>query len=410
MTGASTACTFSGSVVIDFNNVGGASVPAGRADVSIAGVPASYSGGPGFQFPDGLWTMNGTASNNVSGRSNVSVSWCVHAGSANCRTNGGTQDPHGSKVVQAIYRNNEIAPILTMVRTSGTGQISGGDPGAPMDVFRAQNGPTGTTIYPTVGLQSSLRVGQRRILRLTGSGSTQSLDCEPNSGGNGHEWTMFLNGCSPWYMENAYAGAPWWFPSTTDPPGFCPNFNGIRVQPNSPDNAWQCVPKASSAFSPGVIGDGIAGAIGNCTVPSNNGCQRKACINPNYYDRTNPGQWALAGGRASARVVFLFIVPYGAYKNTGPNDGLPVLNFAAFYVTGWHGQNGGPGNNPCDSINPADYPPAHPGDPPPRNDEPAQDGEIIGYFVDWTMPDFPGDPNNPCVLGQLRPCVPVLVR
>ena len=159
-----------------------------------------------------------------------------------------------------------------------------------------------------------------------------------------------------------------------------------------------------------MIGDGIAGAIGNCAVASQNGCQRKACINPNYYDPANPGQWALAGGEASPRVVYLFVVPYAAYKSTSANDGLPVLNFAAFYVTGWHGQNGGPGNNPCDDINPADYPPAKPGDPPALDDEPTQRAEIVGYFVDWTMPDAPGDPNNPCVLGQLRPCVPVLVR
>ena len=122
VTDASTACTFSGSVVIDFNNVGGASVPAGRADVSIAGQPASWSSVPGMDFPDGLWTMNGTASNSASGRSDVSVSWCVHPTNANCKTSGQNQDPHGSKVVQAIYRNNDVAPILTVVRSAWTAQ------------------------------------------------------------------------------------------------------------------------------------------------------------------------------------------------------------------------------------------------------------------------------------------------
>jgi len=35
---------------------------------------------------------------------------------------------------------------------------------------------------------------------------------------------------------------------------------------------------------------------------------------------------------------------------------------------------------------------------------------VAGYFVSYTAPDAPGDPDSVCVIGQLRPCVPVLVR
>ena len=46
-----------------------------------------------------------------------------------------------------------------------------------MDEFRAQPSATSITIYPTVGLQSAIHVGQRRILRFGSSGANQSLNC-----------------------------------------------------------------------------------------------------------------------------------------------------------------------------------------------------------------------------------------
>jgi len=143
------------------------------------------------------------------------------------------------------------------------------------------------------------------------------------------------------------------------------------------------------------------------TVNSNS-CSNKACTNPNYYDPADPDHWALEleAGREPPRVVFLFIVPYGAYKNTASQEGMPVKNFAAFYVTGWHGQAGTSGDNPCDGVNP---PPDAIGDAGPDEAMPA--GTIAGYFVDYVTPSAPGDPNAPaCQPNQLRPCVPVLVR
>ena len=104
------------------------------------------------------------------------------------------------------------------------------------------------------------------------------------------------------------------------------------------------------------------------------------------------------------RVVFIFIIPYGAYKNTPSQGTMPVLNFAAFYVTGWSGS-GGSGKNPCeDSKN---LPLA---DLNARVDDDTAGGDIAGYFVGYALPDAPGDPNSVCVIGQLKPCTPVLVR
>ena len=87
----------------------------------------------------------------------------------------------------------------------------------------------------------------------------------------------------------------------------------------------------------------------------------------------------------------LFIVPYGAFKGVNAQDGVPLLDFASFYITGWGGN--GSNNDPC------------------SGDDAAQAGEIVGYFIEFVGPNTgPVDPNAVCVVGQIRPCRAVLVR
>ena len=95
-------------------------------------------------------------------------------------------------------------------------------------------------------------------------------------------------------------------------------------------------------------------------------------------------------------------MPYGSYKNTGSQATIPVLDFAAFYVTGWDPQGNGNGQaNPCTSGSlPAGA----------RYDEAVTSGGVVGYFVRKAAPDFPGDPTEVCKINQIRPCTPVLVR
>jgi hypothetical protein len=398
---AGTSCRFTGSIAVDWN-IGG--LLGKEVDLTMAGValtPPNGLNGPA----NGNWTMPGTALNSATGQSSVTVSWCIHQHPGNCR-NG---DPTGGPLaVHALFKNDDsIAPVLDEVRTSGSPTPTSGPnaykPDQPLAWFRAGNGQSLITVYPTVGLESSLYIGQRRVLRASGPQSNQSVDCEPATGGQGHDFQMFYTGCDPWYAENPMSGPPWWFPGNSPPPGTCPDKNGILAQPNNQGQPWLCVIKAPG-FSPGVIGDGIASSIGNCSNINNNACSRYTCTNPNYYDTANPNRWALQGGEPSPRVVFLFIVPYGAYKNTGSQEGMPILDFAAFYVTGWHGNSGAAGQNPCEGNDP-DGPngPAVP-------DETANSGEITGYFVNWTFPNAPGNPHAVCIPNQLRPCVPVLVR
>ena len=253
------------------------------------------------------------------------------------------------------------------------------------------NNPVDATIYPTVGLNSSLYIGQQRVLRDPSRATSSSM--RARDPGAGPRLPDVPERVSAVVRDQRLFGPPWWFPASQT----CPDKNGILAQPNSENSPWECVIKAPG-FSPPVVAGGISAAIGNCSNINNNSCQQHTCTNPNYYNPLNPGQWALQGGTPSQRVVKLFIVPYGAYKNTGPQDGLPILNFAAFYVTGWQGQ---PADaNPCTADPPG---PAIP-------DEIPAVGEIVGYFVNWTEPGGPYDPNSTCVIGQLTPCTAVLVR
>ena len=427
VTGATTSCSFSASVKVNWNGYG-SSPPAGR--ICTIGV-----GGTTTQSPDcvsGVFSFSG--SDSTLGRSDLTVTW-------NCTD----QDPkfpgNPSKRIQCpgvagatsvnirsqFLGNRANSSLVTLVRTSQNPQAPGGGPGAPIDWYPAPQGSTqDITVYPTVGLESALYVGQHRVLRAphckggtnsnncdldtSSPGDSQSIDCEPGggTGGQGHDFGLFANGCRPWYDGNDFDSTNNWWP--------CPGSLSYNIAnplastpPNDTNFPWQCVVKAPG-FSPNVISDGIATAIGNC-MPGHiqsNSCNKYQCINPNYYDQANPDEWSLQGGKPSRRVIFIFVVPYGAYKFTGPQETIPLLTFAAFYVTGWSGS-GGSGKNPCED--PKNLPPnPDPTGPAPSVDEDTQGGDIAGYFVGYTMPDAPGDPHSVCVHDQLKPCTPVLVR
>jgi hypothetical protein len=414
-----TSCKYSGSLDVDWNDLNKSPPPSRVCTVSVGDTTKPFNG-----CANGSVAFSGT--NSTLGRSTLSLTW-------NC-----TQTDPGPPVktvpcpgtsantsigIRSLFLGDRSnSTLVTMVRTSGAVQPNPpppSQPGAPIDWVDAPQATTGgsgapITVYPTVGLEGSLYVGQRRVLRAphcknntnssncdldaSSPNTSQSVDCEPTTGGQGHDFVMFANGCRPWYGPNTFTDSTWWKPpcpvkdSTT---GFA------GVPPNDPAHPWRCLVKAPG-FSPNTIADGIAAAIGNCSNVQNNSCNKYTCTNPNYYDPSNPDQWALQGGEPSPRVVFIFIVPYAAYKNTGSQDTMPLLTWAAFYVTGFTGS-GGAGADPCIPD------PDGPGGPA-IADETTNGGDIVGYFVDYTAPDAPGDPHSICTVGQLQPCTPVLVR
>jgi hypothetical protein len=416
ISGTTTSCAYSVNVTVDWNGLQN-SPPAGRhCTVSIGGSTLDRP-----NCPNGVWSFSGT--NSTLGQSDVTVTYsCLqpdpnppHRDIACPGTTLNTSFP----IHSVFLGNRQNTSLLSLVRTSQnptmpTGSVNQG-PGAELHYMQNQGQPF-VTIFPTVGLEGSLYVGQRRVLRAphcknntnsdscdvdTSSPNTsQSVDCEPggSTGGQGHDFGMFLNRCQPYYGLNSFTD-PDWYPCpdklamTTDP----------RYVPNGPgDESWRCVVKAPG-FSPNVIADGIASAIGNCSNIQSNSCQNYACTNPNFYNPATPNEWSIHGGKPSPRVVYIFIVPYGAYKRTSSQSTMPILSFAAFYITGWEGKGSGVNQNPCLNPDPD-------GGGPARVDEDTNGGDVVGYFVNYAMPDAVGDPDSVCVIGQLQPCTPVLVR
>ena len=94
------------------------------------------------------------------------------------------------------------------------------------------------------------------------------------------------------------------------------------------------------------------------------------------------------------RIIKVYVIPYGALKNSNGNDEIPVLDFAAYYVTAYASGND---EEPC-----------------PGNDNarlPSGPSSVVGgYFINFVGPPGPVDPNASCTPNQIRPCRAVLER
>ena len=94
------------------------------------------------------------------------------------------------------------------------------------------------------------------------------------------------------------------------------------------------------------------------------------------------------------RLAVLVVTSTSAFDgSSGAGIEVPVLSFAAFYITGWDGAPAGCDNEP------------YPGDP-----KDASHGDVWGHFVKYV--DLSGDPDTSvgCDPTALRPCVPVLTK
>ena len=209
---------------------------------------------------------------------------------------------------------------------------------------------TGTT--PTLGLSiavtGSLKVQSEASdpvveLRVTGS-QNQSVDCDPAIKNLADE---IEQGCGPAYKIN--------------PALACPDYNQLWSLPEP----WECV-KTQTGGAVGQVERGmkerILGGANTCTAPINW---------PNY-------------SLGDPRIVPLIITPFGSFGGTG-NDIVPVIDFGAFYVVGWHG-------DPCPGAYSV-----------PR-------GFMAGHFVKYAAPNPYGAGDTVCNPDALTPCVPVMTR
>ena len=184
----SSSCTYGVSVSIDFN--GFATAHQGNDfTVSVGGdnlVPPNGANGS----PNGVWRSSGFSNNDVAGRSDLMLSWTCK------RQRWERQLPDPVAVPRQRHERGSAQPRSDVGDRAGACGLLG----APLQSFRAGTGPTLKTVYPTVGLDSSFYIGQKRVLRLpkckTGNNDTndcnldsgspnnsQSIDCEPGTGG-----------------------------------------------------------------------------------------------------------------------------------------------------------------------------------------------------------------------------------
>jgi hypothetical protein len=126
-------------------------------------------------------------------------------------------------------------------------------------------------------------------------------------------------------------------------------------------------------------------------IPANN----TQCQAHNYT--CNPGHginYATGYSQNDQRIIKVYVIPYGALKNTAGNDEIPVLDFAAFYVTAFASGND---KEPC-----------------PGNDNarlPSSSTAVVGgYFIKFVEPSGAVDPFATCDPVEIRPCRAVLER
>jgi len=209
-------------------------------------------------------------------------------------------------------------------------------------------------------------------LRVFGSGSqNQSLDCDPDVPGFEDE---IAEGCQPEYTLNTGQK--------------CLPHNVLWASPQP----WNCV----------VVQTGTA-----TSKPSKGLNERILCASPDEANCKTFGKAQSCTQRnkwwdyplGDRRIVPVFLVPFGTFDAQGTMS-VPVIDFAFFYVTGWHGNGGF--ENPCQTENPS-YEDFVPG----TEDE---QGVMSGHFIKYIAPNTGGSGTEPCDFNSIGGCVAVMTK
>jgi hypothetical protein len=190
----------------------------------------------------------------------------------------------------------------------------------------------------------------------TAGSHTFSIDCGTLPGGTGGDFYQQLrNGCANPFQVNAADLCP---DTVTDPPDCAPVNNAVG------DKLGQLRQAMNDRFA----GSGCA---------------------PNNYPTTS--------GSGDGRVVILIVTDFSAFFGNGGGTEVPVVTYAAFYVTGWDGAPNSCNNEPY---------PVDPADP---NGKPH--GDVWGHFINYvTSATASGTPCAFAVGSLSTPCTPSLVR
>ena len=232
----------------------------------------------------------------------IELKWAETAGSQGgntCSTSGGNKCKGTFGVVHSVFSANEARSGPVKVAQVWNYD----DPASPTSMANSFQLGSSHSLVVKIGLAGSLEnatsVSSPLVyLRLTGS-RNQSVDCD--DGPNTNLRQEIANGCAPQYAINQ---------GTTCPP----TYTALQAT----DEPWDCVAiQTGSAVGQVEQGltDRILGGASTCTSPSN------WSSFPNIPS-TDP------------RVVPVFLTPFGSFSGSG-NGVVPIINFGAFYVTGW---------------------------------------------------------------------------
>jgi hypothetical protein len=245
--------------------------------------------------------------------------------------------------------------------TSGTihsAVISEGNVGDANSFQVCETGNTSCThnLVVTIAVGGSLQNAQSvadplytmRFGTGTSASQTGAVACPP--GGQGGFRLDIEQGCSGTYAIN-----------TSDPA--CTNVNPLPG--GTPPPPADCV-QTSNGVKSGQFKQGMAVRMASAPCPNN---------------------WSKFPNipAGDPRIVEVFITSYGSFGGSG-NQNYPVQSFAAFYVTGWDGDNCG-------------------------SDDPAGKDQLVGHFIKYINPtDTGGGGTQACNLNSFGTCVVVLTQ
>ena len=234
-------------------------------------------------------------------------------------------------------------------------------------------------VYVSVGLAGAIRLSaptatQGVVLRFgTSSGSQNgALDCDPDVTKLEDEIAF---GCAPEYQPIQ--------PGTT-----CPDNKTDLWASAQP---WECI-VADTGDKTNQIARGLNLRILGTENPDAN----TPCAHPNRWPDLN-----LDGlpdyTPDDPRILPLFVVPFSSFRSNGNTEKVvPLINFAAFYVTGWKGSGAGT-TSQCSAT----------------NEVPAREKRayIVGHYIQYVLPPGAGTGGTgTCDFSGINGCIPVMTK
>jgi hypothetical protein len=134
------------------------------------------------------------------------------------------------------------------------------------------------------------------------------------------------------------------------------------------------------------IPDGLNSRLFGTTNPTSTMCTTVAPNNWSRFPNLPQGD---------PRIIQVFVTPFGTFQGSG-NASYPIINFAAFYLTGYSGN--GSKDDPCSPANGG-------------TDDAADPGFIVGHFIKLIdrLNDGSGG-TSACDLNSFGACVAVLTE